>query len=335
MTEWKLFKGTPQSPNNNAVKQLMALPVPPWRDFRNATRRGQNYVVSEEEKNIVNAAILLRRPVLVTGEPGAGKSSLAYAIAEELHLGKVLKWPINSRSTLTDGLYQYDAIGRLREANLEASRLDQEDQNRLSEDISRFINLQWLGTALASPTPRVLLIDEIDKADVDLPNDLLHVLEEGSFAIPELVRLAERQKEIMIPTCEQDGNPVAVPEGNVTCSHFPIIIMTSNDERELPPAFHRRCLRLDIKNADEQRLEKMVYSHLNDLLHADETHPLPEETREGIRILINEFISRRNEGRVMANDQLLNLVFLLFTGQDVPESQKEDLKKILFRGLNE
>jgi hypothetical protein len=130
----------------------------------------------------VNAAIYLRRPLLVTGNPASGKTSLAYAIAQELKLGPVLNWPITARSTLVDGLYRYDAIARLQDAQLNKEK---------SQNIGQYITLGPVGTAfLPSLYPRVLLIDEIDKSDINLPNDLLHLFEEGRFQIPELVRWA-------------------------------------------------------------------------------------------------------------------------------------------------
>lgn len=125
---------------------------------------------------MVNAALYLRRPLLVTGNPGTGKTSLAYSVAYELDLGEVLYWPITTRTTLKDGLYNYDAVGRLQDAKLNPD----DSLNR----IGKYITLGPLGTALLpSERPRVLLIDEIDKSDVDLPNDLLHVFENGEYTI--------------------------------------------------------------------------------------------------------------------------------------------------------
>ncbi|MEU6106478.1 AAA family ATPase, partial [Streptomyces flaveolus] len=181
---WRLFRGDGQ-----ARRVVMPEP-PPWRRFghEGVYRPGaaspdphRPYLIDQPQIDVVNAALHLRRPLLVTGHPGTGKSSLAYAIAHELELGKVLHWPVNSRSTLADALYQYDAVGRLRETTL--SR----DGGHQPPDIGQFIRLGPLGTALLpGEHPRVLLVDELDKGDVDLPNDLLTVFEEGEFEIPDI-----------------------------------------------------------------------------------------------------------------------------------------------------
>jgi MoxR-like ATPase len=116
MSDWRLYRGAPE-PHDGICR----LPEPPpWRDFRaREDTRGSTFRAGPREVEVVNAALCLRRPLLVTGPPGSGKSSLAYAVAWELQLGPVLRWSINSRSALADGLYRYDALARLRDANLE------------------------------------------------------------------------------------------------------------------------------------------------------------------------------------------------------------------------
>src|ERR1700677_4482354 len=116
MAEWKIFRG--DDAPHDGISRLP--PPPPWRDFRRlGDTRGTTFRASGHEIELVNAALYLRRPLLVTGPPGTGKSSLAYAVAHELGLGPVLRWSINSRSTLGEGLYHYDALARLRDANIE------------------------------------------------------------------------------------------------------------------------------------------------------------------------------------------------------------------------
>jgi MoxR-like ATPase len=302
--------------------------VPRWRDF--TTRKAvlaETYQLGFPEKQVVNAAFYLRRPLLVTGPPGSGKSSLAYAIAADLKLGEVLRWPINSRSTLSEGLYSYDALGRLRDIELEARDRRAPKQSR---NISRYIRLNALGTALyKSDKPKVLLIDEIDKSDIDLPNDLLHVFEEGEFEIPELARIADEvASDIEVETAEPvpPGAPrkrVKIHRGVVRCTTFPFVLLTSNGERDLPPAFFRRCLRLELpRKTPPDRLRSIVKAHLG------------IEDSKLLEDLVAQFGKQQDARNLMANDQLLNAIFLITAGKIPEGTQRDELKTLLLRELN-
>jgi MoxR-like ATPase len=324
MDDWKVFLGTREP--HEGVRDLLAGEPPPWRDFRKSPLqfdedRGKTYQASSREIDMVNAALYLRRPLLVTGPPGSGKSSLAYAVSYELRLGPVLYWPINSRTTLTDGLYCYDAVARLRDANLVREGQREPAQG---EDVGRYLRLGPLGTALLPrDRPRVLLVDEIDKSDIDLPNDLLHVLETGSFEIAELARIAKVRPKVSVRTWdplpqagERESGEAAsglaeIEEGRVRCKTFPFILLTSNGERELPPPFFRRCLRLDLPDPDQERLRRVITAHLR--------QPDANLTDQ----LIERFMNCRASGGVLAIDQLLNALFLIGKGR-IPDGQERD-----------
>ncbi|MFE0173409.1 AAA family ATPase [Streptomyces sp. NPDC059002] len=299
--DWRLFRG------DGDARRVDFPEAPPWRRFTPAdgTPRPRPYLIGPDESEVVNAALLLRRPLLVTGHPGTGKSSLAHAVAHELSLGRVLTWPVNSRSTLRDALYDYDAIGRLRESNLRREAASEDGTEDEGPDIGSYVRLGPLGTALVpGERPRVLLVDELDKGDVDLPNDLLTVFEEGEFEIPELARLPEDQAHIDVLTADPQVR-APVTRGRVRCSEFPVVVITSNGEREFPPAFLRRCVRLDLAEPDEQRLRDIVEAHLGDA------------ALDGLDDLLRTFLGRRAPGE-LATDQLLNAVFLRKGGLDLP-----------------
>ncbi|MTJ19757.1 MULTISPECIES: MoxR family ATPase [unclassified Dolichospermum] len=313
MTDWKIFQG------NNTQNINWTLPEPPsWRDFNNSEsdpkkRRAETFQARSEEIDLVNAALYLRRPLLVTGKPGTGKTSLAYAVAYELGLGEVLHWPITTRTTLKDGLYNYDAIGRLQDA-----KDKDKDKDNLAE-IGKYINLSSLGTALLpSDKPRVLLIDEIDKSDIDLPNDLLHIFEEGEFEIPELRRIADKLDRVEVQTAYKDQK-ATIEKGRIRCTSFPFVILTSNGERDFPPPFLRRCIRLNIQEPDKTELERIVKAHLQ----------LDDELSEKADNLIEQFLKKRQNGE-LATDQLLNAVYLVTRENSPTGTTKDDLiEKIL------
>lgn len=185
-----------------------------------------DYIASEELANIVNAAIALGRPLLVRGEPGTGKTLLAMSIAKALNK-KLIVWNIKSTTKAKDGLYVYDTVQRLND-----SRFGDKDIS----NIENYIKLGELGQAFVSDEQVVLLIDEIDKADIEFPNDLLNELDEMSFKIIET--------------------------GKVIKAKFrPIVIITSNNEKELPDAFLRRCVFHYIEFPDEELMRKIVKVH--------------------------------------------------------------------------
>ncbi len=330
MSDWLIYRGL-----GGPSDEIARLPPPPrWRTFADITglpqarhdeaawnladlARGVSYQPEPGVLNPVNAALYLRLPLLVTGNPGVGKSSLAYSVAYELGLGPVLRWPITSSSVLKDGLYQYDAIGRLQEVNL---RRDATTSESGRPDIGRFLSLGPLGTALLpEDTPRVLLIDEIDKANIDLPTDLLSVLEDGEYAIPELVRLAETTPEVAVSGADSTAR-TSINLGRVRCRQFPLVVLTSNGERELPMAFLRQCIRLHIEPPGVKQLERIVAAQLG-----------PDISAEAGQ-LINAFY-HRSETTSLAIDQLLNAIALTCR-RDLDNIERTELEELLLKPLS-
>ncbi|MGI5499260.1 AAA family ATPase [Lentzea sp. CA-135723] len=336
MSAWPVYtgEGVPHD-------RVDALPDPPgWRTFTGgpalahpsgdvdastARRLGsiRSREAAAEEIQMINAALYLRRPLLVTGKPGTGKSTLAYAVANELKLGPVLRWPITSRSTLGDGLYRYDPIGRLREENLRQLRerdTEPASDGSLGEDIGRHLRLGPLGTALLPyDRPRVLLIDEIDKSDIDLPNDLLNVFEDGEYEIDELSRLPLAIQEVDVMTADR-GMRAPVSRGVVQCRAFPFVVLTSNGERDFPPAFLRRCLRLDMKAPTPEQIRSILGAHFG------------PEVASAAEERIRDFLALRDRAEV-TTDQLLNAIYLATSGSGHHHSV-EDVIDAVLRPLN-
>ena len=185
-----------------------------------------DYVATDDLKVAVNAAVLLRRPLLVKGEPGTGKTVLAHEIAKATG-APLIEWNVKSTTKAQQGLYEYDAVARLRDGQLGDERV---------HDISNYIRKGKLWEAFTAPQLPVLLIDEIDKADIEFPNDLLQELDRMSFDVYET---GER----------------------ITAADRPIVVITSNNEKELPDAFLRRCFFHYIKFPDRDTMQAIIDVH--------------------------------------------------------------------------
>lgn len=189
-----------------------------------------SYIVADELALAVNAAVTLEKPLLLKGEPGTGKTRLAEELATSLGV-PLLRWQIKSTTKAQQGLYEYDAVSRLRDSQLGSDKV---------HDIANYIKPGKLWQAFTAPERPVLLIDEIDKADIEFPNDLLHELDQMEFHVYE--------------TGEQ-----------VTAKHRPIVVITSNNEKELPDAFLRRCFFHYINFPDAETLAQIVRVHHPDI----------------------------------------------------------------------
>ncbi|MET4133336.1 MoxR-like ATPase [Porphyrobacter sp. MBR-155] len=190
----------------------------------------KSYIATEDLKVAVNAAVMLRRPLLIKGEPGTGKTVLAYEISKALN-APLIEWNIKSSTKAQQGLYEYDAVARLRDGQLGEERV---------HDIRNYIKKGKLWEAFTAPQLPVLLIDEIDKADIEFPNDLLQELDRMSFDVYETQERIEAKER-------------------------PIVVITSNNEKELPDAFLRRCFFHYIKFPDRDTMQDIINVHYPDI----------------------------------------------------------------------
>lgn len=215
------------------------------------------YLPNAELIDVVNLAIYLGRPLLLKGEPGCGKTKLARAVAYELKL-PFETWYVKSTSRAQDGLYTYDAVGRLRDAQLAASQINkQEDILRISAS-ETYVRWGPLGRAFQNDQRTVVLIDEIDKADIDFPNDLLLELDERRFIV------------------EETGQ-------KIRAKATPIVFITSNDEKELPDAFLRRCIFHYVEFPKTEQLIKIVINRF------------PDSSKPIVEAAVNRFIELRQQ----------------------------------------
>ncbi|WP_414570150.1 AAA family ATPase [Nostoc sp. CCY 9925] len=248
------------------------------------------YLPSEKLIEAVNLAIALQRPLLLKGEPGCGKTKLARAVAYELNL-PYEAWYIKSTSRARDGLYTYDAVGRLRDAQLAASKIDEEAAIQ-AKNADAYVEWGPLGRAFRNEQPTVVLIDEIDKADIDFPNDLLLELDEQRFEVTEV----------------KQNSPLKKIQAKVT----PIVFITSNDEKDLPDAFLRRCLFHYVKFPERQQLIEIVKTRFT-------VSPL-----ELVDAIIDRFLELREEmrrdkgeaGKKVSTSELMDWVRILSHHQD-------------------
>ncbi|MDJ0904789.1 MAG: MoxR family ATPase [Woeseiaceae bacterium] len=238
------------------------------------------YVATDDLTMAVNAAVTLERPILVKGEPGTGKTQLAVEVAGAL--GRPLfEWHIKSTTKAQQGLYEYDAVARLRDSQLGDDRV---------HDIGNYIVRGKIWEAFESEEQPVLLIDEVDKADIEFPNDLLRELDRMEFYVYETQKL-------------------------VTAKHRPIIVITSNNEKELPDAFLRRCFFHYIKFPDQDTMAKIVDVHF------------PELKKDLLADALNAFYKVRDVPGLKkkpSTSELLDWIKLLLAEDIPPEALRGD-----------
>jgi MoxR-like ATPase len=277
------------------------------------------YVASENVANIVNLAIDLKRPILVEGEPGCGKTKLAYSIAAEKKLGDVVKVTVKSTSRAQDLLYRLNSLRRLQDA--------QNPKNVDAQYVYPYLTLGPLGEAIHQRRRQVVLIDEIDKADIDFPNDLLDVLEAFSFQIDDLPLEEEKackEKKGFGRTVTGDGDAP------------PVVVITSNREKRLPEPFLRRCLYVRVK-FPETELE------LRDIVRKNTKLTLPEVSENVLNAAVVAFLKIRqlslgNTQKPPTTSELIDWVQILHWNGVSVESMTSNLHRppnwgILFKTM--
>jgi MoxR-like ATPase len=265
------------------------------------------YIPDKELIEAVNWAIQLKRPLLLKGEPGCGKTQLAKAVANELNL-LFEAWYIKSTSQAQDGLYIYDNVARLRDAQLAAINKLPEQQKAL-EDPMKYVKWGALGRAFQNTELTVVLIDEIDKADIDFPNDLLLELDEKRLVVEELEK--------------------PHPKREIRAKISPLVFITSNDEKELPDAFLRRCLFHYLEFPTEARLQTIVKAHF-----PDSDDDLIGKAIQRFNQLRKKMESDKgNVGKKVSTSELLDW-FQLIKSDPLPEMAKQlDRGELPFIGV--
>ena len=245
----------------------------------------QDYVATEDLTVAVNAAVLLERPLLIKGEPGTGKTELAKQVASALGL-ELIEWNIKSTTKAQQGLYEYDAVSRLRDSQLGDERV---------RDVGNYIRKGKLWTAFEADQKVVLLIDEIDKADIEFPNDLLQELDKMAFHVYET------------------GETVAA-------NNRPVVIITSNNEKELPDAFLRRCFFHYISFPDQDTMRQIVKVHYPDIKEQLLTTALTQ---------FYEIREQQGLKKKPSTSEVLDWLKLLLAEDLSPEDLKQDAGNLL------
>ena len=245
----------------------------------------QDYVATEDLTVAVNAAVLLERPLLIKGEPGTGKTELAKQVASALGL-ELIEWNIKSTTKAQQGLYEYDAVSRLRDSQLGDERV---------RDVGNYIRKGKLWTAFEADQKVVLLIDEIDKADIEFPNDLLQELDKMAFHVYET------------------GETVAA-------KNRPVVIITSNNEKELPDAFLRRCFFHYISFPDQDTMRQIVKVHYPDIKEQLLTTALTQ---------FYEIREQQGLKKKPSTSEVLDWLKLLLAEDLTPEDLKRDAVNLL------